>query len=171
MNGTALSRGLEVICGFGKYASRFLRSVNTPATVHYGYVWVVARRRQRANRADGAYFQRRCHVRRAGCAVYGFAVQSYAGDKAPGQASQLKHSVNVTAHCDSDLNGATSHGPLSPFAMTDDARRTWEELPIGRKREIARILLTVTLPPLGRGHTFSRDLIQVAGPTAPARAA
>jgi hypothetical protein len=54
-----------------------------------------------------------------------------------------------------DLNATSSHGPLSAFAVTDDARRTWDELPIGRKREIARILLTVTLPPLGRGHTFS----------------
>jgi hypothetical protein len=69
------------------------------------------------------------------------------------------------------LNAATAHSPLSPFAMTDDARRTWDELPIGRKREIARILLTVTLPPLGRGHTFNRDLIRISGATAPARAA
>jgi hypothetical protein len=38
-------------------------------------------------------------------------------------------------------------------------------------REIARILLTVMLPPLGRGHPSGRDLIQVAGPVAPARAA
>jgi hypothetical protein len=54
-----------------------------------------------------------------------------------------------------DLNATSAHGPLSAFAVTDDARRTRDELPIGRKREIARILLTVTLPPLGRGHTFS----------------
>ncbi|MBV9857639.1 MAG: recombinase family protein [Streptosporangiaceae bacterium] len=70
-----------------------------------------------------------------------------------------------------DLNSATSHSPLSAFAMTDDARRTWEELPIGRKREIVRILLTVTLPPLGRGHSFNRDLIQISGTTPAARAA
>ncbi len=69
------------------------------------------------------------------------------------------------------LSAATAHSPLSAFAMTDDARRTWTELPIGRKREIVRILLTVTLPPLGRGHTFNRDLIQISGATAPARAA
>jgi hypothetical protein len=76
VNGTALSHGLEVICGLGKYASRFLRAVNTPATVHHhGTFGVVARRRQRANRADGAYYARRCHVRRAGCAVYGLAVR------------------------------------------------------------------------------------------------
>jgi hypothetical protein len=60
-----------------------------------------------------------------------------------------------------DLNAATSHSPLSPFAMTDDAQRTWDELGIGRQREITRTLLTVTLPPLGRGHSFSRDLIQI----------
>jgi site-specific DNA recombinase len=71
-----------------------------------------------------------------------------------------------------DLNAATSHSPLSPFAVTDDARRTWDELTIGRKREITRILLTVTLPPLGRGHTFNRDLIKITGPgNAPAQAA
>jgi site-specific DNA recombinase len=69
-----------------------------------------------------------------------------------------------------ELNAATSHSPLSPFAMTDDARRTWDELTIGRKKEITRILVTVTLPPLGRGHSFNRDLIQISG-TPAARAA
>lgn len=82
--------------------------------------------------------------------------------------AELDHRM---AEIRADLNAATSHSPLSPFAMTDDARRTWEELPIGPKREIARILLTVTLPPLGRGHTFNRDLIRISGATAPARAA
>jgi DNA invertase Pin-like site-specific DNA recombinase len=67
-----------------------------------------------------------------------------------------------------DLNAATSHSPLSPFAMTDDAQRTWDELGIGRQREITRTLLTVTLPPLGRGHSFSRDLIQIGRSKTPA---
>ena len=82
--------------------------------------------------------------------------------------AELDHRM---AEIRADLNAATSHSPLSAFAMTDDARRTWEELPIGRKREIVRILLTVTLPPLGRGHTFNRDLIQISGTTPAARAA
>jgi hypothetical protein len=67
-----------------------------------------------------------------------------------------------------DLNAATSHSPLSPFTMTDDAQRTWDGLSIGRKREITRTLLTVTLPPLGRGHSFSRDLIQIGRAKTPA---
>ena len=78
--------------------------------------------------------------------------------------------VTISAELDQEitriragLNAATSHSPLSVFAMTDDARRTWDELTIGRKREIARILLTVTLPPLGRGHSFNRDLIRISG--------
>ena len=66
------------------------------------------------------------------------------------------------------LNTATAHSPLSPFTMTDDAKRTWDELSIGRKREIVRTLLTVTLPPLGRGHCFSRDLIQISRSSTPA---
>ena len=82
--------------------------------------------------------------------------------------AELDHRM---AEIRADLSAATSHSPLSAFAMTDDARRTWEELPIGRKREITRILLTVTLPPLGRGHTFNRDLIQISGITPAARAA
>ena len=82
--------------------------------------------------------------------------------------AELDHRM---AEIRADLNAATSHSLLSAFAMTDDARRTWEELTIGRKREIVRILLTVTLPPLGRGHTFNRDLIQISGTTPDARAA
>lgn len=54
--------------------------------------------------------------------------------------------------------------------MTDDARRTWDDLSIGRKREILRILLSVTLPPLGRGHSFNRDLIQITAATPAATA-
>jgi hypothetical protein len=45
--------------------------------------------------------------------------------------------------------------------MTEDARRTWDELTLGRKREVLRHLITVTLPPLGRGHVFTRNLIQI----------
>ncbi|HEX6526517.1 MAG TPA: recombinase family protein [Streptosporangiaceae bacterium] len=82
--------------------------------------------------------------------------------------AELDHRM---AEIRAELNAATSHSPLSAFAMTDDARRTWDELTIGRKREITRILLTVTLPPLGRGHSFNRDLIQISGGTPAARAA
>jgi hypothetical protein len=70
-----------------------------------------------------------------------------------------------------DLSAATSHSPLSVFAMTDDARRTWDGLPIGHRRAVVRILLTVTLLPLGRGHSFNRDLIGISGADRPKRAA
>jgi hypothetical protein len=70
-----------------------------------------------------------------------------------------------------DLKAATAHSPLSAFAMTDDAKRTWDDLSIGRKREITRNLMTVTLTPLGRGHSFSRDLIQISRSTPAAQAA
>jgi hypothetical protein len=66
------------------------------------------------------------------------------------------------------LSAAIAESPLAEFAAIDDAQRTWEELGIGRKREVLRTLVVVvTLPPLGRGHTFSRDLIQIS-PRTPA---
>jgi hypothetical protein len=64
-----------------------------------------------------------------------------------------------------ELSEATAKSPLADFAATGDARRTWEDLTLGRKREILRILLTITLPPLGRGHTFNRELIQISATT------
>ena len=54
-----------------------------------------------------------------------------------------------------DLSGATARSPLADFAATDDARRTWEGLTLGRRREVLRhlitVTITVTLPPLGSG--------------------
>jgi len=50
-----------------------------------------------------------------------------------------------------DLSEATARSPLADFAATDDARHTWEGLTLGRRREVLRHLITVTLPPLGRG--------------------
>jgi hypothetical protein len=109
-----------------------------------------------------------CDERKRGAAL-SYARQAIDQTQLETISAELDHRM---AEIRADLNAATSHSPLSVFAMTDDARRTWEELTIGRKREIVRILLTVTLPPLGRGHTFNRDLIQISGPgTAPARAA
>jgi DNA invertase Pin-like site-specific DNA recombinase len=61
-----------------------------------------------------------------------------------------------------ELSTATASSPLAEFAATDDAQRTWDGLVIGRKREVLRTLLVVTLPPLGRGHTFNHDLIQIS---------
>jgi DNA invertase Pin-like site-specific DNA recombinase len=70
-----------------------------------------------------------------------------------------------------ELSAAAAGSPLADFAATDDAQRTWDGLGIGRKREVLRTLLEVTLPPLGRGHTFNRNLIQISPRTAAPRAA
>jgi site-specific DNA recombinase len=85
--------------------------------------------------------------------------------------------ATITAELDQQITGiraelaaATAESPLADFAATDDAQRTWDGLGIGRQREVLRTLLVVTLPPLGRGHTFDRDLIQIR-PCAPASAA
>ena len=59
------------------------------------------------------------------------------------------------------LSAATAVSPLADFAATEDARRTWEDLTLGRKREALRHLITVTVPALGRGHVSTRDLIQI----------
>ncbi len=76
--------------------------------------------------------------------------------------------VTITAELDqaitrirAGLSDATAKSPLADFAVTQDARRTWEGLSLGRKREVLRHLITVTLPPLGRGHVFTRNLIQI----------
>ena len=60
-----------------------------------------------------------------------------------------------------ELSSATAESPLSEFAMSQDAQRTWEDLSLGRKREILRQLFTVRLLPIGRGHRYSHDLIQM----------
>jgi site-specific DNA recombinase len=70
----------------------------------------------------------------------------------------------ATGKIRAELSAATAKSPLADFAATDDARRTWEDLTLGRKREVLRHLITVTLPPLGRGHVFTRDLIQIGPP-------
>jgi hypothetical protein len=66
-----------------------------------------------------------------------------------------------------DLSAATAKSPLADFAATSDARRTWNDLTLGRKKEVLRHLLTVTLTPLGRGRSFSRDLIKIGPAAAP----
>jgi DNA invertase Pin-like site-specific DNA recombinase len=86
--------------------------------------------------------------------------------------------ATITAELDQQITGiraeltaATAESPLADFAATDDAQRTWDGLGIGRQREVLRTLLVVTLPPLGRGHTFNRDLIQISPrPAAPSAA-
>lgn len=59
------------------------------------------------------------------------------------------------------INDATAESPLADFVGTDDAAGTWERLSLGRKREILRLLATVTLLPTGRGtRTFRPESIR-----------
>jgi DNA invertase Pin-like site-specific DNA recombinase len=60
-----------------------------------------------------------------------------------------------------ELSEGTDESPLSDFARSQDARETWDAQTLGRKREILRRLVVVTLPPVGRGRKASMDLIQV----------
>ncbi|MBB2913153.1 DNA invertase Pin-like site-specific DNA recombinase [Streptosporangium becharense] len=49
------------------------------------------------------------------------------------------------------ITAASSEHPLQEFVISDDAARTWNQLTRGRKREIIRMLVTITLWPVGRG--------------------
>lgn len=75
--------------------------------------------------------------------------------------------INTTVDADlsdvrADLDAAISDNPLAPFAATHNARATWESLTLGRKREILRYMLRVTLSPRGRGvRHIDRSLIDV----------
>ena len=50
------------------------------------------------------------------------------------------------------VKAATAESPLADFADTDDARATWDDMTLGRKREVVRYLLKVELTPRGRGR-------------------
>lgn len=47
-----------------------------------------------------------------------------------------------------ELKSATAESPLAEFATTDNPAATWKALTLGRKREIVRLLVTVTLLPV-----------------------
>lgn len=65
------------------------------------------------------------------------------------------------AEIHADLSGATAESPLAEFVGTDDAAATFEALTLGRKREILRLLATVTLMPTARGtRTFRPESIR-----------
>ena len=63
-----------------------------------------------------------------------------------------------------ELSEGTEESPLTEFARSQDARKTWDGQTLGRQREILRRLLIVTLPPIGRGRRASMDLIQIRKP-------
>jgi len=70
------------------------------------------------------------------------------------------------------LKEASARSPLADFAAAGDARATWNALPIGRRREILKIMLVVTLLPPGRGRRgFDHTLIRIEPAPAGARAA
>ncbi|MEZ0070790.1 hypothetical protein [Planotetraspora sp. GP83] len=71
-----------------------------------------------------------------------------------------------------ELKSATAESPLAEFATTDDPARTWKGLTLGRRREIVRLLVTVTLLPVrGRpaGGEIDPDSVRFA--PVPAQAA
>lgn len=51
-----------------------------------------------------------------------------------------------------ELDRATVHSPLSPFAYSENARTVWDGLSLARRREILRELATFTVAPPVRGR-------------------
>ncbi|MEU4830115.1 recombinase family protein [Streptosporangium sp. NPDC023615] len=51
-----------------------------------------------------------------------------------------------------DLSEASAQSPLADFVSTTDVAKTWESLTLGHKREIIKLLATITLVPVGRGR-------------------
>jgi hypothetical protein len=64
-----------------------------------------------------------------------------------------------------EADPATS--PLADFAVSDDARKTWNEKDLGQRREILRMLLHVKLVPVGRGvrHVETWQRVRISKPT------
>lgn len=54
-----------------------------------------------------------------------------------------------------ELADSTAQSPLAEFAYATDARRLWQSLPLGRKREIVKLL------PIGCGGRFRSDRIRI----------
>ncbi|MET8051727.1 recombinase family protein [Streptosporangium sp. NPDC005286] len=50
-----------------------------------------------------------------------------------------------------EIKDGTAEHPLQEFVASDDAAKTWKGLTRGRKREIIRMLVTITLLPVGHG--------------------
>ena len=60
------------------------------------------------------------------------------------------------------LAEAPQNSPLAEFAATTNATELWDSLTLGRKREIVKLLpLSVTLLPIGRGRSFTREHIRI----------
>ncbi|MFS1302565.1 recombinase family protein [Streptosporangium longisporum] len=51
-----------------------------------------------------------------------------------------------------EIKDGTAEHPLQEFVTSDDAESTWKQLTLGRKREIIRLLVTITLLPAGKGN-------------------
>lgn len=60
-----------------------------------------------------------------------------------------------------EIAAATEESPLSPFAVSEDAERTYHDMSLGRKRELLRYMLTVTPRPIGRGNHPGTELVQI----------
>ncbi len=56
------------------------------------------------------------------------------------------------AEIHAQIKDSAGESPLHEFVISDDAAKTWKGLTRGRQREIIRLLLTITLNPVPRGH-------------------
>ncbi|GAB3729447.1 recombinase family protein [Nocardiopsis nanhaiensis] len=72
-----------------------------------------------------------------------------------------------------ELSAAAKRSPLVDFIGVQDARKVWEGLTLGRKREVLRAVFTITPRPLGqgRGAVAPHERVDFAPPTPPAQVA
>jgi site-specific DNA recombinase len=90
------------------------------------------------------------------------AARKYALDGDEEMADTVKATADARmAEIRAELAEGTEESPLRDFIASDNVQATWDEQSLGRKREILRRLLTVTLLPVGRGRQANRDLIKV----------
>ncbi len=60
-----------------------------------------------------------------------------------------------------EIAATTEESPLSPFAVSEDAERTYRDMSLGRKRELLRYMLTVTPRSIGRGNRPNTNLVRI----------
>ncbi|WP_424536602.1 recombinase family protein [Sphaerisporangium viridialbum] len=64
-----------------------------------------------------------------------------------------------------ELRSASAVSPIAEFVATDDAEATWEDLSLGRQREIVKLLVKIRLHPIGRGRRLTQaeqlDLVEI----------
>ncbi|MFC7505962.1 recombinase family protein [Nocardioides sp. GCM10030258] len=60
-----------------------------------------------------------------------------------------------------EISAAIGDSPLTPLIGAGDVRRTLDELPLSKRRDVIRTLCTVTIMPAGKGIRWSPDQVRI----------